>query len=99
MYDIKALYEAGSVEEAIRLLLEHPPAQIIAGGSEVSALTHVARTVCRRAERCCVRLNQQQPIDEQLLKYINRLSDYLFVLSRFFLKLENKTEIYWQSPK
>ena len=72
---------------------------IIAGGSEVSALTHVARTVCRRAERCCVRLNQQQPIDEQLLKYINRLSDYLFVLSRFFLKLENKTEIYWQSPK
>ncbi len=72
---------------------------IIAGGSEVSALTHVARTVCRRAERCCVRLNQQQPIDEQLLKYINRLSDYLFVLSRYFLKLENKTEIYWQSPK
>ena len=72
---------------------------VIAGGSEVSALAHVARTVCRRAERCCVRLNETQPIDEQLLKYINRLSDYLFVLSRMALKLENKNEIYWQSPK
>jgi cob(I)alamin adenosyltransferase len=72
---------------------------IIAGGSLVSAQTHVARTVCRRAERCCVRLNLSQPIDEQLLKYINRLSDYLFVLSRMFLKLENKSEHYWQSPE
>lgn len=72
---------------------------IIAGGSVISAHTHVARTICRRAERCCVLLNNSQPIDEQLLKYINRLSDYLFVLSRMFLKLENKNEHYWQSSK
>ncbi|MBR4803229.1 MAG: ATP:cob(I)alamin adenosyltransferase [Bacteroidales bacterium] len=38
-------------------------------------------------------------MDEQLLKYINRLSDYLFVLSRMFLKMENKSEHYWQSPE
>lgn len=72
---------------------------IIAGGSTLSAHTHVARTVCRRAERCCVRLNNAQPVNENLLSYLNRLSDYLFVLSRHFLLLENKNEHYWQMPE
>lgn len=72
---------------------------IIAGGSTLSAHTHVARTICRRAERCCVRLNNAQPVNENLLSYLNRLSDYLFVLSRHFLLLENKNEHYWQMPE
>ena len=71
---------------------------VIPGGSIASAQTHVARTVCRRAERCCVRLNEISPISESILQYINRLSDYLFVLSRMILNLEHKPEQFWQKP-
>ena len=72
---------------------------IIPGGSVASTHCHVARTICRRAERCCVRLAQEQPVEAELLMFVNRLSDYLFVLSRLLLKKENKAEHYWQSPK
>lgn len=71
---------------------------VIPGGSVASAQAHVARTVCRRAERCCVRLNETAPVQERILRYLNRLSDYLFVLSRMILKLENKPERFWQKP-
>lgn len=58
---------------------------VLPGGSIPSAQCHVARTVCRRAERCMVALAQQSPVEPVLLKYVNRLSDYLFVLSRLLL--------------
>ena len=64
---------------------------VIAGGSIAAAQAHIARTVCRRAEREIVRLND----DETIMKFINRLSDYLFVISRYTLLLENKREIFW----
>lgn len=70
---------------------------VIAGGSVESAQAHVARTVCRRAEREIVRLCETEAVEEKITKFINRTSDYLFVLSRFILILENKREIFWSA--
>jgi len=55
---------------------------ILPGGSQANSFCHVARTVCRRAERRIVELADRVEVDSMLIKYINRLSDYLFVLSR-----------------
>lgn len=55
---------------------------ILPGGTQVSALLHVCRTVCRRAERAIVQLAREQDINEEVLKYINRLSDFFFVTAR-----------------
>lgn len=55
---------------------------VLPGGSQGSGFCHVARTVCRRAERRIVELSEKCEVDANLIKYINRLSDYLFVLSR-----------------
>lgn len=55
---------------------------VIPGGTPASAYCHVCRTVCRRAERLIVALGQETPVDSLTTAYINRLSDYLFILSR-----------------
>ncbi len=55
---------------------------ILPGGSEAAAWLHLARTVTRRAERCMTALAVEQPVSPEAIKYINRLSDHLFVLSR-----------------
>jgi cob(I)alamin adenosyltransferase len=55
---------------------------ILPGGCEAAAWLHLARTVARRAERCMTRLAAEQPINPEAIKYINRLSDHLFVLAR-----------------
>jgi cob(I)alamin adenosyltransferase len=62
-----------------------PPLEafILAGGSELGALLHLARTVCRRAERAVVSLARSQPVDPVVVTYLNRLSDLLFVLARY----------------
>jgi len=68
---------------------------VIPGGHETIANTHLARCVCRRAERCITKLSSTSEVDSVILFYINRLSDYLFTLSRKFsfdLKIE---EIKW----
>jgi len=56
---------------------------VIPGGTKAAALLHVCRTVCRRAERRIVYYASIEPVNEELIKYINRLSDLLFVMSRF----------------
>lgn len=58
---------------------------VIPGGTVAASQCHVARTVCRRAERCIVALAQQATVDDQIRRYVNRLSDYLFVLSRYLV--------------
>ena len=63
---------------------------ILPGGHQAVSFCHVARCVCRRAERLSVELNDQEAINNDILKYLNRLSDYLFVLAR---KLSNDLEI------
>ena len=65
---------------------------VIAGGTVTGAQCHVARTVCRRAERCVVTLARQSHVDDVLLRYLNRLSDYLFVLARRAVVAEGKQE-------
>lgn len=65
---------------------------VIAGGTPAGAQAHVARTVCRRAERRVVSLNRQAPVDPLILRYLNRLSDYLFVLSRYAVVSDGKPE-------
>ncbi len=68
---------------------------ILPGGSRGASLAHVCRTVCRRAERRILALTEMFEIDTCLLAYINRLSDYLFVLSRKINKEQKREEIFW----
>jgi cob(I)alamin adenosyltransferase len=57
---------------------------ILPGGHTAISTAHVARCICRRTERCCVNMNEQEIfVDPLVLKYLNRLSDYLFVLARY----------------
>ena len=70
---------------------------VIPGGSLVGAQCHVARCICRRAERCIVRLQQHSNVSNIIQQYINRLSDYLFVLSRVLVLQEGKSENLWSS--
>ncbi len=70
---------------------------ILPGGSTGVAQLHVTRTVCRRVERTLVDLNTNQSVNPFSLKYINRLSDLLFILPRFLSLKNNEAETYWQS--
>ncbi|MDQ0246109.1 cob(I)alamin adenosyltransferase [Bacillus fengqiuensis] len=56
---------------------------ILPGGSPVGASLHTARTIVRRAERCTIEIHQENPVNPIVMKYLNRLSDYLFVLARY----------------
>ena len=84
----KAPVTAGRIDELERAIDEAeadlPPLRsfILPGGSRLGASLHVARTVCRRAERCVVSLAAQTSVDPLVLVYLNRLSDLLFVLAR-----------------
>lgn len=76
-----------------------PPlrAFILPGGSRGACVCHVCRTVCRRAERRILSLAEQCEVTPDLLAYVNRLSDYLFVLSRKINQEEKKNEIFWEN--
>ena len=70
---------------------------ILPGGHPTLSHLHIARCVCRRAERCCVRLEaEDQEVENIIIKYLNRLSDYLFVLSRYTGHQMNVEEIPWK---
>ena len=70
---------------------------VLPGGNLAVSQTHIARCVCRRAERCCVNMQEQEIFVEPLvIKYLNRLSDYLFVLSRYFSHQLGIQEIPWK---
>ncbi len=70
---------------------------VLPGGTQGAAVCHVCRTVCRRAERCILELGDSGvELDDNLVAYVNRLSDYLFVLSRKMNNLDGEHEIIWQ---
>jgi len=69
---------------------------ILPGGTEFSARIHMARTVCRTVERYLVALQEKESINEIHIPYLNRLSDYLFVLARVDMSKKNNPEIQWQ---
>lgn len=90
------------LEKAIDEMNEElPPMKnfILPGGNPVISYTHIARTVCRRAERGVVALSELEAVEEVIVTYLNRLSDYLFVLSRMVTKELNATEVPWVPKK
>lgn len=72
---------------------------ILPGGHTTVSYCHIARTVCRRAERLATHLYENEPFDDNVLSYVNRLSDYLFVLARMLSKDLNAEEIKWIPEK
>ena len=69
---------------------------ILPGGHQSVSFGHLARTVCRRAERITLRLAEEMEVNDLVIKYLNRLSDYLFVLCRMMIKDLNIEEISWK---
>ncbi|NGZ60636.1 MAG: ATP:cob(I)alamin adenosyltransferase [Nitrospira sp. LK265] len=69
---------------------------ILPGGGKVSGFLHQARTICRRAERVCVALSKSEPVDSTIIKFVNRLSDTLFVLGRWVAKTQGEPEFLWE---
>ncbi|MBK5191706.1 MAG: cob(I)yrinic acid a,c-diamide adenosyltransferase [Flavobacteriaceae bacterium] len=72
---------------------------VLPGGHQSVSFCHIARCVCRRAERMATALYEISPFDEMVIKYLNRLSDYLFVLARKLSKDLNAEEIQWIPEK
>jgi cob(I)alamin adenosyltransferase len=70
---------------------------LLPGGHPAVSFAHVARTVCRRAERCALSLSENFAVPEEILRFLNRLSDYLFVLSRFLSIEFQAIEIPWKT--
>ena len=72
---------------------------ILPGGTRAAAYAHLARTVCRRAERALVRLHNEEALSETVRRYLNRLSDLLFVLARVFNRQAGQGDVLWQRGK
>jgi len=90
------------LEESIDRMEEKLPkldSFILPGGNQPSSYCHIARTVCRRAERCVLRLDENESAPPDVIKYLNRLADYLFVLARAVSYETGNEEIRWVSPR
>lgn len=87
--------EIDRLDQALPLLQQF----IIPGGTQQSAQCHVCRTIARRAERRIIEMNDLYPVDNKVIIYVNRLSDYFFILSRTLLKEKNMKEISWKQPE
>jgi len=72
---------------------------ILPGGSRAAAYAHVARTVCRRAERAIVALGHEEPVRPVCRQYVNRLSDLMFVLARVLNRHAGGSDVLWQQGK
>lgn len=87
------------LEKAIDKIEEELPALhhfILPGGSKTASMIHMARTVCRRAERRVVALSKEEKIDPKLIVYLNRLGDYLFMLAREVNRKKRVEETVWK---
>lgn len=91
-------YVEDRIDEISDLL---PPlrAFVIPGGNRLASHAHVCRTVCRRAERRAWKLASHEEVDHLCLNYLNRLSDFFFVLARYFTNIEGDTEYGWKPGK
>jgi cob(I)alamin adenosyltransferase len=90
------------LEQSIDQMEESLPALqnfVLPGGHPANSTAHVARCVCRRAERIAVHLNDVQQIEAIILQYLNRLSDWLFVFSREMTRLSGAEEVAWTPRK
>jgi cob(I)alamin adenosyltransferase len=84
-----------------RLNADLPPLKdfILPGGGEAAARCHLARTIVRRAERETVTLSRQDPVRPQAIRYLNRLSDLLFVLARVLARADGQGEVLWAKER
>ena len=80
---------------------ELPPLKefILPGGTRAAAAAHLARTVCRRAERSLVQLNEREKVGEAALRYLNRLSDLLFIAGRRLNRAAGRTDVQWRHER
>ena len=103
LYDFARLPDGETtlLEQRIDQLMATLPEKqgfVLPGGTVSAAQCHVCRTVCRRAERRILELAQHAPVDDYVLQYVNRLSDYLFVLVKIINFNAGQSEIIWQKP-
>ena len=87
--------EIDAMEEQLQPLLTF----ILPGGSRAAALMHQARTVCRRAERELVTLSRDEPQRSEVIQFVNRMSDTLFVMARYANHLAKVADVPWAAPK
>lgn len=85
--------------DAINAQLDPIKSLIIPGGNILASKCHVCRTVCRRAERNLVRMGREYEVDENIRRFVNRLSDYFFILSRLLMKRSGTAEKPWKPTK
>ena len=93
--------EVEFVEGEIDKILSELPEKlgfVLPGGSIAASHAHVCRTVCRRAERCVLRLSQEATVGDEILHFLNRLSDYFFVLAKKMNNIDGNSEKIWQKP-
>ena len=83
--------------DTINALLPEPQGFILPGGCQAAAQAHVCRTVCRRAERCIIALSETAAVGADIMRYVNRLSDYLFVLAKKINFNSGVGEILWKN--
>ena len=83
--------------DEMNALLPEPQGFILPGGTAAAAQCHVCRTVCRRAERCIDALAEKAIVGQDIIEYVNRLSDYLFVLAKIINFNAGQQEIIWQN--
>ncbi|MBQ8065403.1 MAG: cob(I)yrinic acid a,c-diamide adenosyltransferase [Prevotella sp.] len=92
--------ETELLEKEVDTIMQELPERhgfILPGGTQAAAQAHVCRTVCRRAERCIVALSEVAKVSSEVQQYINRLSDYLFVLAQKLNFIAGKSEKTWQN--
>ncbi|NEZ03192.1 cob(I)yrinic acid a,c-diamide adenosyltransferase [Wenzhouxiangella sp. XN201] len=87
--------ELDRLNDALPMLKEF----ILPGGSRAAAQTHLARTVCRRAERRMITLARHEPVNEPAIRYLNRLSDLLFVVARTAARASGAGEVLWNHER
>lgn len=87
--------------ELDRLNADLPPLKdfILPGGSLAAAQAHLARTICRRSERRVITLARQEPVNEPVIRYLNRLSDLLFVIARTVARASGAGEVLWNHER
>lgn len=83
--------------DSMDALLEPMRFFILPGGHQSVSFAHLARTVCRRAERIVIRLSEESEVNDLIIRYLNRLSDYIFVLCRMMAKELEIEEIAWKA--
>ncbi len=94
---IPGSYVDGLEADLDRLNENLPPLKdfILPGGSDATARCHLARTICRRAERRVVSLARDETVNEATIRYLNRLSDFLFVVARVIARSDGDGEVLW----